>query len=146
MISITTRTIQEVEDQAVKDLQGNYHCAEAVFKGITEYFDAYNDDLRRMANAWGGGIGDSGHLCGGVSGAIMGISYVLAPKRPTKETWVTGDAASEFMELYIEKLKTISCNEIRRGLHWTESDPYCFEAMKLGIRLAIEIIEKHLKN
>jgi C_GCAxxG_C_C family probable redox protein len=133
-------------DQAVKDLQGKYHCAEAVFKAIMQYYGSFTEDLRRMANAWGGGIGDTGGICGGASGALMAISYLLSPEEATKESWVSGEAASEFMSEYLKSLKTISCNEIRRGLHWTESDPFCFDALRLGVRIAIKILNKHLKK
>ncbi|MHA2060596.1 MAG: C-GCAxxG-C-C family (seleno)protein [Candidatus Ranarchaeia archaeon] len=143
---MATKSIEDMAEQAVKDLQGDYHCAEAVFKAVMEYYGSFTEDLRRMANAWGGGIGDTGGICGGASGALMAISYLLAPEKASKESWVSGEAASEFMSEYLKRLKTISCNEIRRGLHWTESDPFCFDALRIGVRTAIDILNKHLKK
>ena len=142
--NMASKSIDTIAEQAIKDLQGDYHCSEAVFKAIMEYFGAYNEDLRRVANAWGGGIGDTGGICGGSSGALMAISYLLSPETATKESWTSGEAASEFMSEYLKELTTISCNEIRRGLHWTESDPYCFDALRIGVKTAIKILNKYL--
>jgi len=49
---------------------GGYNCAQAVLQATTGRSDP---ELLAMAEAFGGGIGDSGCLCGAVTGGVMAL-------------------------------------------------------------------------
>ena len=134
---------KKVLDKLFKDLETDYHCSDSTAKAILEYYGKYNRDVIRASHAFSGGIGDTGNICGGPSGALMAISYLLTPEKPAKKPWTAGKEAKYFMEEFLKRNKLIDCKDIMRGLHWKEADQYCRESMRISVELAIEIIDKY---
>jgi len=65
---------QEVVD---KNHEMEMNCAERTFATVYDAFESYTDlprEIRRLTTAFGGGGGSTSYgLCGGVSGALMGL-------------------------------------------------------------------------
>jgi len=63
---------------AVKLFSGNFNCAESVFKATCETFGVEGHGLvPRVASGFGAGFGRLGHVCGALTGGIMGLGAVF---------------------------------------------------------------------
>jgi C_GCAxxG_C_C family probable redox protein len=60
---------------------GGYNCAQAVLQATTGRSDP---ELMTMAEAFGSGIGESGCLCGAVSGGVMALALAGHPEQSGK--------------------------------------------------------------
>lgn len=60
---------------------GGYNCAQAVLQATTGRSDP---ELMTVAEAFGSGIGESGCLCGAVSGGVMALALAGHPEQSGK--------------------------------------------------------------
>ncbi|MHA1712739.1 MAG: C-GCAxxG-C-C family protein [Candidatus Ranarchaeia archaeon] len=132
-----------LEEQAIENLRGVYHCSEAVLKVLADHYGIDADLLLRASNPFGGGIGDSDNLCGAVTGAIMAIGALITPEERQPPAWPSGQVAKQFMERYQKTVGSTNCLEIRHGLNWKDAHEYCDEAVRVAVKIAVELIDEY---
>ena len=83
---------------------GGYNCAQAVLQATTGRSDA---ELMTMAEAFGSGIGESGCLCGAVSGGVMALALAGHPEHGG---WLVAAFRAEF--------GTTCCRGLSKDYRW----------------------------
>lgn len=83
---------------------GGYNCAQAVLQATTGRSDA---ELMTMAEAFGGGIGESGCLCGAVTGGVMALALAGHPGR-----------SGELVAAFRAEFRTTCCRGLSKDYRW----------------------------
>lgn len=104
--AVTARAAQleSCADQAGILFDGGYNCAQAVLQATTGRNDS---ELLAMAEAFGGGIGRSGCLCGAVTGGVMALGLLGRGKRN-----------AELVEAFRREFKTTCCRSLSKDYQW----------------------------
>ncbi len=83
---------------------GGYNCAQAVLQATTGRSDP---ELLAMAEVFGSGIGESGCLCGAVTGGIMALG--LKGK---------GSGNGKLVAAFRKKFRTTCCRGLSKNYRW----------------------------
>lgn len=83
---------------------GGYNCAQAVLQATTGRNDP---ELLAMAKAFGGGIGQSGCLCGAVTGGVMALGLLGKDNRN-----------GELVAAFRQEFRTTCCRALSKDYQW----------------------------
>jgi C_GCAxxG_C_C family probable redox protein len=110
-----------------------------------------NDVIPRIASAFGGGIGNTGSVCGAVIGAIMAIGLKME-RGKTLEDWLRiAGTTQEFRRRFEAEMGTIYCRELTGVDLTTEeglkqlmdtSQNVCFPAVGTAYRLVLDLFHE----
>ena len=110
-----------------------------------------NPAIPKIASAFGGGIGNTGSVCGAVIGAVMAISLKME-RGDTMADWMRiAGAAQEFRRRFEDEMGTISCRELTgvdlstpEGMQQAASSnaaqKVCFPAVGTAYQLVLDIL------
>lgn len=79
------RKIMNKSDKAAQIFKDGYNCAQAVFSAFSGELGLSEEDAKRVAAAFGGGMGRKGYVCGAVTGALMVLGIKNGGKKEDKE-------------------------------------------------------------
>ncbi len=139
-----------IEQETRKYWGHDYNCARSAARGILDYF-GYKDlseTIDKALMAFGGGFGEKS-ICGGVTGALAGISAIMVEKGIEKEKM--GEVFKEFKASFKEKNGTLYCrNIIEPFIQPDGSVDYdhpgrkenCDQAVISAVLISKELIEK----
>jgi len=91
-------------DRAGALFDGGYNCAQAVLQATTGRDDA---ELLAMAGAFGGGIGQSGCLCGAVTGGVMALGLLGK-----------GERNGELVDAFRREFRSTCCRALSKDYRW----------------------------
>lgn len=91
-------------EQAGVLYDGGYNCAQAVLQAATGRSDP---ELLAMAEAFGGGIGKSGCLCGAVTGGVMALGLHGKPK-----------LGGALVKAFRDEFRTTCCRALSKDYQW----------------------------
>ncbi len=103
-------------EKAVENHKKGCNCAQAVACVFADKLGYGEDELFRLTEAFGGGMGGTQGVCGAVSamvfvaGAVKSYGMDKLPKTNKKESY---NFACELMERFKDKVGTIMCGEIK---------------------------------
>ena len=123
-------------EKAVENHKKGCNCAQAVACVFADKIGYDEDELFRLTEAFGGGMGGTQGVCGAVSamvfavGAIKSAGFEKLPETNKKESYA---CARELMEKFEFEIGTIMCKEIKSEQHYS-----CDEC----ITKAVEILEE----
>jgi C_GCAxxG_C_C family probable redox protein len=112
-----------------------------------------NDAIPRIASGFGGGIGNTGAVCGAVVGAVMAIGLKLE-RGDTMEDWLRiAAAAQEFRRRFEAEMGTINCRELTGADLTTEEglkqlmnsdtpQKVCFPAVGAAYRAVVDLLQE----
>lgn len=83
---------------------GGYNCAQAVLQATTGRSDP---ELLAMAKAFGGGIGQSGCLCGAVTGGVMALGLQGR-----------SGLGGQLVEAFRKEFRTTCCRGLSKDYQW----------------------------
>lgn len=103
----------------------------------------------RVASCFGGGIGNTGSVCGAVIGAVMAIGLAKEQGETMEEMLGTLSVVQEFRRRFEAEMGSIDCHELTKadlttpeGIEkFMASDipqSVCFPAVETAYRLAVE--------
>lgn len=72
-------------EQAMKNFQDGYNCAQAVVLAHSDLFDTGTEELMKMSQSFGGGMGRLRQVCGAVSGMFL-VAGMLTGSGDPKDT------------------------------------------------------------
>jgi len=79
---------------------------------VCQEYGIENEIIPRIASGFGGGIGNTGAVCGAVVGAVMAFGLIREPA-DSVEGWMQQAAEiAEFRKKFEEEMGTISCREL----------------------------------
>jgi len=89
--------VRETIDKAMSYFSSGYNCAESTLLAIAKGALGINSCLiPKIATGFGGGISRQGHVCGAVSGAVMGFGLKYGRNTPEELTAKTYRQVVEF--------------------------------------------------
>ena len=91
-----------------------YNCAQAVACAFSDILNADADTIYRIAEAFGGGMGNNLSVCGAVSAAVMiaGLVSSNGINEPTNKK-ATYELSAKFTEAFKEKNGSVICCELK---------------------------------
>lgn len=122
---------------------------------MCQEFKIESDIIPRIASCFGGGIGNTGAVCGAVTGAVMAIG-LIKERGDTIEDWLRMSAvAQEFRHRFEAEMKTIDCHELTGADLSTEEgreqfmnsdipQTVCFPAVSIAYRLVVDLLKETL--
>ena len=125
-------------EKAVENHKKGCNCAQAVACVFADRLGYSEEELFRLTEAFGGGMGGTGGVCGAVSAMVFVAGGVKShgmdklPETNKKESYVF---ARKLMEKFEAKVGTVTCGEIK-GKKLRSCDG-CLED-------AVEILEEFL--
>jgi len=127
-------------EKAVEYHKKGCNCAQAVACVFADKLGYTEDEIFRLAEAFGGGMGGTQGVCGAVSamvfvaGAIKSFGIDKLPDTNKKESY---DFARELMERFDSEVGSIVCADIKnKSLHTCDG---CIED-------AVRILEEHIEE
>jgi C_GCAxxG_C_C family probable redox protein len=112
-----------------------------------------NEIIPRIASAFAGGIGNTGTVCGAVSGAVMAIGLKQGRADTMEEALRNLAVAREFRRRFEAEMETINCRELTgadlstpEGIEqFMGSDipqTVCFPAVGVAYRLVVDLLKE----
>ena len=142
-------------NKAMEYMTQGYVCSESVLLATCQEFGIEIDDkiIPRIANLFAGGIGNTGAVCGAVSGAIMAMGLVKERGETMEDALVTLGIAQEFRRRFEAEMETINCRELtgldlstQEGIQqlMTSDVPQtvCFPAVGTAYRLVVDLLKE----
>jgi len=120
---------------------------------VCQEFEIESEIIPRIASCFGGGIGNTGAVCGAVAGAVMAIG-LKKERGDTMEDWLrVSAAAQEFRRRFEAEMGTINCRELTgadlsteegREQYMSSDTPQtvCFPAVGVAYRLVVELLKE----
>jgi C_GCAxxG_C_C family probable redox protein len=120
---------------------------------VCQEFGIESEVIPRIASCFGGGIGNTGAVCGAVTGAVMAIG-LIKERGNTMEDWLRVAAvAQEFRRRFEAEMETINCRELtgfdlttEEGLEsFMNSDipqTVCFPGVGVAYRLVVDLLKE----
>ena len=122
---------------------------------MCQEFNIESDVIPKIATCFGGGIGNSGDICGAVVGAVMAIGLVRQQSTSIEEWLDTAGVARTLMRRFEEEMGAIKCRDLT-GIDLLSAEGaeelmnsevammVCFPAVATAFRIAMELLrEEH---
>ena len=103
-------------EMAVANHKKGCNCAQAVACVFADKLGYSEDEIFRLTEAFGGGMGGTQGVCGAVSGMVFvigGLTSAGIDKLPETNKKQSYDKARELMEKFNEKVGSIVCRDIK---------------------------------
>ncbi len=120
---------------------------------VCQEFEIESEIIPRIASCFGGGIGNTGAICGAISGAVMAIGLKM-DRGDTMEEWFRMSmVVQEFRRRFEAEMGTINCREltgadlsteegIKQYLGSDTPQTVCFPAVGLAYRLVMDLLKE----
>ena len=142
-------------NRATENMMQGHVCSESVLLAVCQEFGMEIDDkiIPRIAGLFAGGIGNSGSVCGAVTGAVMAMGLLKERGETLEEELDTLTIALEFRRRFEAEMKTINCRELT-GLDLTTKEgvdqlmnsdipqTVCFPAVATAYRLVVDLLKE----
>jgi C_GCAxxG_C_C family probable redox protein len=121
---------------------------------VCQEFGIESEVIPRIASCFGGGIGNTGSVCGAVIGAVMSLGLKM-DQAETMDDWLRMAAvAQEFRRRFEAEMKTINCRELTgidlttgEGLEMSMNSDIaqtvCFPAVGIAYKLVVDLLKEN---
>lgn len=142
-------------DIAVENFESGYNCAQSVAAALCEEFGMSREEVLKISEGFGGGMGRMRSVCGAVTGMFMlaGLKYSKGEAGDMETRKVIYAKVQELAKEFEKEAGSIICAELLEGVMPENKDatptPRTNEFYKKRpcseyVRLATQIAEKHL--
>jgi C_GCAxxG_C_C family probable redox protein len=109
LIILSSKKAESIEEAKSLYLNG-YNCAQSVLLAMQKFWDIDKPVEPKTASALGGGVGDSGSLCGAVTGGTIAIGLKYGSNNPvSQERRKATSLAQEFLDRFNKKCGGTEC-------------------------------------
>lgn len=133
-----------VEQSQHKLLDGEFNCAESTFWGILEALGSSMDPaMMRLATPFGGGIGDSGSVCGALVGGLLVLGLKLGRSElDHAQKLVAYEQSRQLYECFVAKAGSDVCRVLNPlGFDRPDLRTFCSHYVTLAARLTVGILQ-----
>jgi C_GCAxxG_C_C family probable redox protein len=120
-----------------------FNCAESTFWAIMAALDLpLEPTLMCVATPFGGGIGDSGSICGALTGAVISLGVVLGRSSlDTPRKLVAYERTRQLYARFVAEAGSDHCSALNSlGFDRPDLRTFCSRFVVLSARLATEIL------
>lgn len=140
------------QNKAMKIMKQGHGCSESVLLAVSQEFGIENEAIPKIASCFAGGIGNSGSVCGAVTGAVMAIGLIAKEGESMDDYLKKLSMAQEFRQRFEDEMKTINCHELTgadlttpEGIdEFMKSDipqKVCFPAVGKAFNIVMDILK-----
>ena len=106
--------MSEKTEIAVDLFSRGFNCAQSVLESHIAEFDMPSETSRKIAAAFGAGVGYNNEICGAVSGALMviGLKYGQFKNGDIDSKIKTYEVTNVFVKKFKEKFGSVKCTEL----------------------------------
>lgn len=106
--------IEERVQNAVRNFQSGYNCAQSVFLAYSDVFELDLNMAKKMSVSFGGGVGRMREMCGTVSAMAMlaGFKYPVLDQTDMEARTRNYAVVQKMADLFKEKHGTIICRSL----------------------------------
>ena len=123
-----------------------YNCAQAILAVYGEESGLQREHAFRIGAPFGGGIADTGNICGAVTGSLMVIGLRKGDIKP--ENWLKKAKLSRtsraFMERFSSATGSLNCCDIQEHITGRKGDivrdSHCTSVVQTAIRILEELL------
>ncbi|AZR74681.1 hypothetical protein BBF96_15675 [Anoxybacter fermentans] len=129
--------------------KGEFLCAEAVLYTINELLEKpFPDEIVKLASGFPAGIGESGCVCGAISGGVMALGLVFGRTEPGKKCPKIYPAARELHDWFKKNYKSTCCRVLTRNFKFGSKEhiKQCIEITGDVAGKTMELIFKYQKT
>ena len=108
------------QNKATKFMEQGYVWSEAVLLAVCQDFGIENEIIPQIASYFGGGIGNTGAVCGAVVGAVMAIGLIKGRGKSMEDWLEISVLVQDFRSRFEAEMGTINCRELIGGDLTTE--------------------------
>ena len=122
---------------------------------MCQHLEIETDDrvIPRIAFGFGGGIGNTGSVCGAVAGAVMAIGLAKQPGEGMQDALRDLGTVAEFRRRFESEMGSILCRELTGADLTTEEgiqaymvsdtpETVCFPAVATAYRVVVDMLEE----
>ena len=95
-----------VVERAIRYVDEGFLCVEAVFKTLADMHGTDSDLIPKVASGLAAGVARTSHICGALTGAILGLGLWFGRNEPVEEKrkpyWYSRRFICSWIELYPE--------------------------------------------
>jgi C_GCAxxG_C_C family probable redox protein len=140
------------QNKAMKIMEQGHGCSESVLLAVSQEFGIESEIIPKIASCFAGGIGNSGSVCGAVTGAVMAIGLIVKEGDSMDDYLKKLSMAQEFRQRFEDEMKTINCHELTgadlttpEGIdEFMKSDipqKVCFPAVGKAFNIVMDILK-----
>ena len=100
------------KNKAMKIMEEGHGCSESVLMAISQAHNIESEIIPKIASCFAGGIGNSGSVCGAVSGAVMAIGLIAEEGHTMDEYLQKLSLGNEFRKRFEAEMGSICCREL----------------------------------
>ena len=100
------------QNKAMKIMAQGHGCSESVLLAVSQEFGIENEIIPKIASCFAGGIGNSGSVCGAVTGAVMAIGLIAKEGDSMDDYLKKLSMAQVFRQRFEDEMQTIYCHEL----------------------------------
>lgn len=116
MSSEITEISIEARNKAGDYFKQGYNCAESIFLAFREYFgDEINPDAVKLFTGFGGGVGESGCMCGALVGSVAALGMIKGRTSNEEDRLDAYKISNEFHDCFKEKFGGTCCRVLSKG-------------------------------
>jgi len=105
--------VDEIVAKSFYYFGSGYNCSESILLAIAkDSFGLDTDLIPKIATGFGGGISRQGHVCGAVSGAVMGFGLKYGRTNPEELRAKTYNRVVQFFKQFQKEFGSILCKEL----------------------------------
>ncbi len=140
------------QNKAMKIMEQEHGCSESVLLAVSQEYGIESEIIPKIASCFAGGIGNSGSVCGAVTGAVMAIGLIVKDGKSMDDYLKKLAMAQEFRQRFEDEMKAINCQELT-GINLTtpegidefmKSDipqKVCFPAVGKAFNIVMDILK-----
>ena len=121
---------------------------------VCQDYDIDNEIIPRIASCFGGGMGNTGSVCGAVTGALMALGLILERGNTIEEWLKLSNVVQEMIERFESEMKTINCRELTGADLSTEKgreaimnsdvgQKVCIPAVALAYNITVDLLHEN---
>ncbi len=141
------------QNKAMEIMAQGHGCSESVLLAVSQEFGIESEVIPKIASCFAGGIGNSGSVCGAVTGAVMAIGLIANAGETMDDYLKKLSLAQEFRQRFEDEMKTIDCHELTgsdlttpEGINeFIKSDipqKVCFPAVGMAFNIVMDMLKK----
>jgi C_GCAxxG_C_C family probable redox protein len=111
---------------ALKWFDNKYNCAQSVLTAFAKELDMPEDELLRVACAFGGGMGRQQHTCGAVTGAamVLGLKFGKGINDSDDKKLQTYEKTVELFDEFTRLNGSVNCRILLNNLDMRDANDY----------------------
>jgi cysteine synthase A len=132
---------------AVKHFRNGLYCSEAMLKAFNEYYElGYPAELYKVSTGFGSGLGESGCVCGAVSGGVIVLGMIAGRLHNYESERLLYTAVHALHAEFKKSHKALCCRVLTRTVKWNSAEHklLCEDYVKTAARAVDMIIRKDL--